>query len=146
MPTQSSFQASLMPSHNTHTLFGVFSLISSFVFYPSFRGNSSLSFSLRCEDTHTRENREQAKQRRTSSSLSLSPPHTDHRRIARSPCQNATESPIIFIPVEGPFFQVNLSDGPSRSLSHSLSVPSISLSLYIEVFFLRTSFSSLTNR
>jgi hypothetical protein len=66
--------------------------------------------------------------------LSLSPPHTDHRRIARSPCQNATESPIIFIPVEGPFFQVNLSDGPSRSLSHSLSVPSISLSLYIEVF------------
>lgn len=66
--------------------------------------------------------------------LSLSPPHTDHRRIARSPCQNATESPIIFIPVEGPFFQVNLSDGPSRSLSHSLSVPSISLSLYVEVF------------
>lgn len=62
--------------------------------------------------------------------LSLSPPHTDHRRIARSPCQNATESPIIFIPVEGPFF-----DGPSRSLSHSLSVPSISLSLYIEGFF-----------
>lgn len=66
--------------------------------------------------------------------LSLSPPHTDHRRIARSPCQNATESPIIFIPVEGPFFQVNLSDGPSRSLSLTLSVPSISLSLYIEVF------------
>lgn len=62
--------------------------------------------------------------------LSLSPPHTDHRRIARSPCQNATESPIIFIPVEGPFFQVNLSDGPSRSLSHSLRAKYLSFSVY----------------
>ena len=57
--------------------------------------------------------------------LSLSPPHTDHRRIARSPCQNATESPIIFIPVEGPFF-----DGPSRSLSHSLRAKYLSFSVY----------------
>lgn len=138
--SQSNANAVLIPSkfnafpHNTHSLRGVFSHLL-FRLLIQVSEETVLSLSLRCEDTHTRENREQAKQRRTSSSLSLSPPHTDHRRIARSPCQNATESPIIFIPVEGPFFQVNLSDGPSRSLSHSLSVPSISLSLYIEVFF-----------
>lgn len=134
--SQSNANAVLIPSkfnafpQHTHSLRGVFShllfrLLSKFP-----RKQFSLSLSLRCEDTHTRENREQAKQRRTSSSLSLSPPHTDHRRIARSPCQNATESPIIFIPVEGPFFQVNLSDGPSRSLSHSLRAKYLSFSVY----------------
>lgn len=133
--SQSNANAVLIPSKFNafpqHTLSsGCFLSSPLSSFDPSFRGNSSLSLSLRCEDTHTRENREQAKQRRTSSSLSLSPPHTDHRRIARSPCQNATESPIIFIPVEGPFFQVNLSDGPSRSLSHSLRAKYLSFSVY----------------
>jgi hypothetical protein len=148
--SQSNANAVLIPSkfnafpQHTHSLRGVFSHLL-FRLLIQVSEETVLSLSLRCEDTHTRENREQAKQRRTSSSLSLSPPHTDHRRIARSPCQNATESPIIFIPVEGPFFQVNLSDGPSRSLSHSLRAKYLSFSVY-RGFFLRTSFSSLTNR
>jgi len=143
MPTQSSFQASLMPSHNTHSLRGVFShllfrLLSKF---------PRKQFSLFLSDVRTRTLvRTESKQSKEGRHpLSLSPPHTDHRRIARSPCQNATESPIIFIPVEGPFFQVNLSDGPSRSLSHSLRAKYLSFSVY-RGFFLRTSFSSLTNR
>lgn len=150
--SQSNANAVLIPSKFNafpqHTLSSGCFLSSPLSSFIQVSEETVLSLSLRCEDTHTRENREQAKQRRTSSSLSLSPPHTDHRRIARSPCQNATESPIIFIPVEGPFFQVNLSDGPSRSLSLTLSLCAkyLSLSLYIEVFFLRTSFSSLTNR
>lgn len=134
--SQSNANAVLIPSkfnafpQHTHSLRGVFlsSPLSSFI---QVSEETVLSLSLRCEDTHTRENREQAKQRRTSSSLSLSSAHRSPTNRARSPCQNATESPIIFIPVEGPFFQVNLSDGPSRSLSLTLSVPSISLFLCI---------------
>ena len=137
--SQSNANAVLIPSkfnafpQHTHSLRGVFShllfrLLSKF---------PRKQFSLFLSDVRTRTLvRTESKQSKEGRHpLSLSPPHTDHRRIARSPCQNATESPIIFIPVEGPFFQVNLSDGPSRSLSLTLSVPSISLSLYIEVFF-----------
>jgi len=136
--SQSNANAVLIPSkfnafpQHTHSLRGVFShllfrLLSKF---------PRKQFSLFLSDVRTRTLvRTESKQSKEGRHpLSLSPPHTDHRRIARSPCQNATESPIIFIPVEGPFFQVNLSDGPSRSLSLTLSVPSISLSLYIEVF------------
>lgn len=145
MPTQSSFQASLMPSHNTHTLFGVFSLISSFVFYPSFRGNSSLSLSLRCEDTHTRENREQAKQRRTSSSLSLSSAHRSPTNRAFTVSKRNRIAHHFHTRRRSIFSSEPIGRTVSFSHSHSLRAKYLSFSVY-RGFFLRTSFSSLTNR
>lgn len=145
MPTQSSFQASLMPSHNTHTLFGVFSLISSFVFYPSFRGNSSLSLSLRCEDTHTRENREQAKQRRTSSSLSLSSAHRSPTNRAFTVSKRNRIAHHFHTRRRSIFSSEPIGRTVSFSLSLSLCAKYLSFSVY-RGFFLRTSFSSLTNR
>lgn len=132
--SQSNANAVLIPSKFNafpqHTLSSGCFLSSPLSSFIQVSEETVLSLSLRCEDTHTRENREQAKQRRTSSSLSLSSAHRSPTNRARSPCQNATESPIIFIPVEGPFFQVNLSDGPSRSLSHSLRAKYLSFSVY----------------
>lgn len=145
MPTQSSFQASLMPSHTTHTLFGVFSLISSFVFYPSFRGNSSLSLSLRCEDTHTRENREQAKQRRTSSSLSLSSAHRSPTNRAFTVSKRNRIAHHFHTRRRSIFSSEPIGRTVSFSLSLSLCAKYLSFSVY-RGFFLRTSFSSLTNR
>lgn len=151
--SQSNANAVLIPSkfnafpHNTHTLFGVF--FSHLLFRLLIQVSEETVLSLFLSDVRTRTLvRTESKQSKEGRHpLSLSPPHTDHRRIARSPCQNATESPIIFIPVEGPFFQVNLSDGPSRSLSLTLSLCQVSLSFSVyRGFFLRTSFSSLTNR
>ena len=128
--SQSNTNAVLIPSkfnafpQHTHSLRGVFSLISSFVFYPSFRGNGSLSlFLLRCEDTHTREHREQAKQRRTSSSLSLFSAHIDHRRIARvHRVKTQPNRPSFSYPSKVHFLSEPIGRTVSLSLSLSLSL------------------------
>jgi hypothetical protein len=151
--SQSNTNAVLIPSkfnafpQNTHSLRGVFSLISSFVFYPSFRGNSSLSFS---SDVRTRTlvstASKQSKEGRHP--LSLSSPHTDHRRIARvHRVKTQPNRPSFSYPSKVHFLSEPIGRTVSLSLCHSLSLCRVSLSLSLyRGFFLRTSFSSLTNR
>jgi hypothetical protein len=77
--SQSNANAVLIPSKFNafpqHTLSSGCFLSSPLSSFIQVSEETVLSLSLRCEDTHTRENREQAKQRRTSSSLSLSSAH-----------------------------------------------------------------------
>lgn len=127
MPTQSSFQASLMPSHNTHSLRGVFShllfrLLSKF---------PRKQFSLFLSDVRTRTlvrtESKQSKEGRHPLSLSLlRTPITDESRVHRVKTQ--PNRPSFSYPSKVHFSTDRLV------LSLTLSVPSISLSLYIEVF------------
>ena len=145
MPTQSSFQASLMPSHNTHTLFGVFFSHLLFRLLIQVSEETVLSLSLRCEDTHTRENREQAKQRRTSSSLSLSSAHRSPTNRAFTVSKRNRIAHHFHTRRRSIFSSEPIGRTVSFSLSHSLRAKYLSFSVY-RGFFLRTSFSSLTNR
>lgn len=131
--SQSNANAVLIPSKFNafpqHTLSSGCFLSSPLSSFIQVSEETVLSLSLRCEDTHTRENREQAKQRRTSSSLSLSllrTPITDESRVHRVKTQ--PNRPSFSYPSKVHFSTDRLV------LSLTLSVPSISLSLYIEVF------------
>ena len=131
--SQSNTNAVLIPSKfnafpTTHTLFGGFlsSPLSSFI---QVSEETILFLSLRCEDTHTREHREQAKQRRTSSSLSLfsATSITDESRVHRVKTQ--PNRPSFSYPSKVHFLSEPIGRTVSFSLSLTLSVPSISLSL-----------------
>ena len=120
-----------MPSHNTHTLFGVFFLSSPLSSFIQVSEETVLSlFLLRCEDTHTREHREQAKQRRTSSSLSLfsATSITDESRVHRVKTQ--PNRPSFSYPSKVHFLSEPIGRTVSLSLSVTLSLCRVSLSLY----------------
>lgn len=135
--SQSNTNAVLIPSKFNafpqHPLFGGFlsSPLSSFI---QVSEETILFLSLRCEDTHTREHREQAKQRRTSSSLSLfsATSITDESRVHRVKTQ--PNRPSFSYPSKVHFLSEPIGRTVSFSLSLTLSVPSISLFLCIEVF------------
>jgi len=148
--SQSNANAVLIPSKFNafpqHTLSsGCFLSSPLSSFDPSFRGNSSLSLSLRCEDTHTRENREQAKQRRTSSSLSLSSAHRSPTNRAFTVSKRNRIAHHFHTRRRSIFSSEPIGRTVSFSLSLSLCAKYLSFSVY-RGFFLRTSFSSLTNR
>ena len=141
--SQSNTNAVLIPSkfnafpQHTHTLFGVFFLSSPLSSFIQVSEETVLSlFLLRCEDTHTREHREQAKQRRTSSSLSLFSAHIDHRRIARvHRVKTQPNRPSFSYPSKVHFLSEPIGRTVSLSLSVTLSLCRVSLFLCIEVFF-----------
>ena len=141
--SQSNTNAVLIPSkfnafpQHTHTLFGVFFLsspLSSFI-QVSEETVLSLSFS---SDVRTRTlvstASKQSKEGRHP--LSLSSPHTDHRRIARvHRVKTQPNRPSFSYPSKVHFLSEPIGRTVSLSLSVTLSVPSISLFLCIEVFF-----------
>ena len=121
-----------MPSHNTHTLFGVFFLsspLSSFI-QVSEETVLSLSFS---SDVRTRTlvstASKQSKEGRHP--LSLSSPHTDHRRIARvHRVKTQPNRPSFSYPSKVHFLSEPIGRTVSLSLSVTLSLCRVSLSLY----------------
>ena len=131
--SQSNANAVLIPSKFNafpqHPLFGGFlsSPLSSFI---QVSEETILFLSLRCEDTHTREHREQAKQRRTSSSLSLfsATSITDESRVHRVKTQ--PNRPSFSYPSKVHFLSEPIGRTVSLSLSVTLSLCRVSLSLY----------------
>lgn len=148
--SQSNANAVLIPSkfnafpQHTHSLRGVFSHLL-FRLLIQVSEETVLSLSLRCEDTHTRENREQAKQRRTSSSLSLSSAHRSPTNRAFTVSKRNRIAHHFHTRRRSIFSSEPIGRTVSFSLSLSLCAKYLSFSVY-RGFFLRTSFSSLTNR
>ena len=141
--SQSNTNAVLIPSkfnafpQHTHTLFGVFFLsspLSSFI-QVSEETVLSLSFS---SDVRTRTlvstASKQSKEGRHP--LSLSSPHTDHRRIARvHRVKTQPNRPSFSYPSKVHFLSEPIGRTVSLSLSVTLSLCRVSLFLCIEVFF-----------
>lgn len=135
MPTQSSFQASLMPSHNTHTLFGVFFSHLLFRLLSKFPRKQ---FSLFLSDVRTRTlvrtESKQSKEGRHPLSLSLlRTPITDESRAFTVSKRNRIAHHF-HTRRRSIFSSEPIGRTVSLSLSHSLRAKYLSLSLYIEVF------------